>query len=723
MTSSSLEGFPLDPSKCNNLSLEEKRGLVHEISQWSNGAPEILRSWSRRELLKILCAEMGKERKYTGLTKPKMIEHLLKVVSENKSTKRKDAADLESQPSPTNNNQSTSKRQRKTDNPSRIPPIEVLNNSNRDMDSNIYCQNLACKAALHQNDAFCKRCSCCICYRYDDNKDPSLWLVCSSEPPFEGDSCGMSCHLECAIKHERSGIPKDEYHRVSLNFVCSCWRKQLLTAKDTRRVDVLCYRVHLSQKLLLGSGKYRKLNEIVETAAKKLEAEVGSIAGSPVKMGRGIVNRLSSGPDIQKLCACAVESLDCILSSSILQDLQSPKAQDSSLAPPALIRFENVSDTSLTFILGANDESVEEIVGYNLWHRKANMINYSPDPTCTLFVPNSNFLLSDLSPATEYVVKVVPFNSIRKLGTSEVRFATSGAVGNIANTLVAERDESPTTNSSSLCCLSNPSSEGDESNNNSAYRERVGDLSGKGIEEMPGDSISALDEERTTWEVGSVHDLTIKTETHRNSLTPTTSQNITDIPKPKCVSPEGQFVKELSTGNGSNCSGRNDLEIVPYVRGSDADLVIVPSKTGITKDSPGSSVRPEHSDDELHNGSGKPGKVTEVGSSTKKKSKARLGEDFHIDGSIEKEYALCVKTIRQLECEGYLEKTFRLKFLTWYSMRATPEEKRVVKVFVDTFVDDPQCLAGQLIDTFSDDINSKRPPGVLRNGFCMRLFH
>ena len=46
-----------------------------------------------------------------------------------------------------------------------------------------------------------------------------------------------------------------------VNDLLGCWRKQLMMAKDTRRVDILCYRVSLSQKLLNGTEKYQKLQE------------------------------------------------------------------------------------------------------------------------------------------------------------------------------------------------------------------------------------------------------------------------------------------------------------------------------------------------------------------------------------------------------------------------------------------------------------------------------
>lgn len=93
-----------------------------------------------------------------------------------------------------------------------------------------------------------------------------------------------------------------------------------MMAKETRRVDILCYRLSLSQKLLHGTEKHQSISKIVHEAVKKLEDEVGPLTGVPVKMGRGIVNRLSSGPEVQRLCACALESLEKVISSTILSN-------------------------------------------------------------------------------------------------------------------------------------------------------------------------------------------------------------------------------------------------------------------------------------------------------------------------------------------------------------------------------------------------------------------
>lgn len=90
----------------------------------------------------------------------------------------------------------------------------------------------------------------------------------------------------------------------------------MITARDTRRVDILCYRIFLSQKLLTGTKHYQKVCVIVDEAMKKLETDVGPFSGLPVKMARGIVNRLSSGPEVQRLCSTAIELLDSIPSDS-----------------------------------------------------------------------------------------------------------------------------------------------------------------------------------------------------------------------------------------------------------------------------------------------------------------------------------------------------------------------------------------------------------------------
>ncbi|KAG8639566.1 VIN3-like protein 2 isoform X2 [Manihot esculenta] len=726
----SFEGSALDPSKCSKLSMDEKRELVYQLSKYA-GASEMLQSWSRQDILQILCVEMGKERKYTGLTKLKIIEHLLKIVSEKKAGECEvtTGVETESSPAPV---QRSSKRQRKTDNPSRLTVsvnCTAASNGGSDLGNTVYCKNSACRATLKQGDAFCKRCSCCICYKYDDNKDPSLWLTCSSESPFQGVACGMSCHLDCALRHESSAIGKDGYDGSfrcvacwKVNDLLGCWRKQLMMAKDTRRVDILCYRVSLSKKLLNKTGKYQKLYNIVDEAVKKLEAEVGPLTGLPVKMGRGIVNRLSSGPEVQKLCAFALESLDKMLSSTVAHPFPDPIIRDINATVMTMVRFEDVNATSLIVVLGSEDPSPSAIVGYTLWHRKTQDTDYPTEPTCTLFVPNTRFVVTGLSPATEYHFKVVSFNDVRReTGMFEVQCCTRDEVPNCS-----ERSQSPATNCSSL---SNPSSVEDETNHNAPCGNHIvnradnyhnyckdsdkivsanvsnGVIISSGSGASGGttaDAVPLLDEERA---------MQVATLLPSSDMQKLQNKHLL----------EDQIVDDISTDDGSGTPVQTGLECVPFVGNSEASLPITPCKLEIVKDVQGRNARSKSSNKDLSNGTGK-GEEPQDGSTSRKRSGERRDEECMADGHSDRDFEYNVKVIRWLECGGHIEKNFRQKFLTWYSLRATPQEIRVVKAFVDTFIQDPASLAEQLVDTFSECISSKKS-SVVPSGFCMKLWH
>ncbi|XP_044464051.1 VIN3-like protein 2 isoform X2 [Mangifera indica] len=715
------------------MSMEEKRELVYELSKRSHVASELLQTWTRQEILQILCAELGKERKYTGLTKLKIIENLLKLVSEKNSGEREVKTEAELLSSPFSS-QRASKKQRKIENPSRLPvPVNepAINTGGNDIVNAIYCKNSACRATLRVEDAFCKRCSCCICHQYDDNKDPSLWLTCSTEPPFEGESCGMSCHLECALKNERSGIGKGRcfpgldgsFYCVScgkVNDLLGCWRKQLMVAKDTRRVDILCYRVSLGQKLLHGTDKYQSLSKIVDDAIKMLEAEVGPLTGLPVKMGRGIVNRLSSGPEIQKLCASALQSLEEMISNTILPN---PARKDSNLIVPNMVRVEDVHATSLTVVLGSEDPSPVINISYSLWHRKAHE-DYPVRPTCTLFSPNPRFAVTGLTPATDYQFKVVSLVGTKELGKCEVWFSTDSTRADVTNP-ITERSHSPATNYSSL---SNSSSVEDETNNVTLARDQNDDrvdnyftyckdtdkvasahISDEAVDcdvlvegATPPDAVSLLEEERAINIDGSMPNSDVRKLENKHL-------------------PKGQFIEEMSTDNGLDNPVPTGMECVPYVGTSEASLPITPCKIEILKDGQGRNARSKSSNEDMENRIGK-GDEPQDNSTSKKRSAERKEKECTVNGASDRDFEHCVKVIRWLECEGHIERNFRQKFLTWYSLRATSQEVRIVKVFIDTFVGDPASLAEQLVDTFSDCISSKRS-SVVPAGFCMKLWH
>ncbi|KAH0915480.1 hypothetical protein HID58_029926, partial [Brassica napus] len=631
-----------DSSKCSEMSVEEKRQLVYELSkQSSHLAPEVLQAWSRQEILQILCAEMGKERKYTGLTKVKIIETLMKIVSE------KNAGECDENKKKRDSDcclpvQRSAKRPRKVDNPTRyVAPTSINNGSGEEKTT--YCKNLACRAVMRQEDAFCRRCSCCICRKYDENKDPSLWLTCSSDPPFEGGSCGSSCHLECAFESEKSGLAKRSeeccFYCVSCgkpNSLLECWKKQLTIAKEARRVDILCYRLLLVQKLVKGSSKYRNVCEAVEKAVKCLEADVGPLT---MKMGRGIVNRLNSGPDVQKLCSSALESLQTL-------ETKPPEisADTATTVPPTKIRFEDVNATSLTVILASNEvDSPANIVHYSIWHRKVTEKEYQEKSTCTLFTPNARFVVSGLAPASEYCFKVVSFSGTRELGVDVINVVTRSP---------EERSESPLTNCSTLS--SNPSSVEAESNN--------------GKKDSP--------------------------STEENAAKRTVESDLVEAEK--------------------NVEGVVLLDEVEEEAVQDKNVAVT------TTNGNSSPVTPFKSDQT---------KNRQVRNKKLVKDNGNNGDHHSANGGAESGLEHCVKIIRQLECSGHIEKDFRQKFLTWYSLRATPQESRVVKIFIDTFTDDPVALAEQLVHTFSDRVSVKRSAigggasAVVQSGFCMKLWH
>ncbi|KAK8543598.1 hypothetical protein V6N13_076401 [Hibiscus sabdariffa] len=717
--------------------MDEKRELVYELSKRTSRASEMLQSWSHQEILQILCAEMGKERKYTGLTKLKIIENLLKIVAEKNSGDHEGVMDPELQSSPTNG-QKTSKRPRKADHPCRLPVLVndlPINNSGNDITNAIYCKNSACRASLRQEDTFCKRCSCCICYKFDDNKDPSLWLICSSEPPFQGNSCGMSCHLECALKHEKSGLRNDKRHAgLDGSFYCvacgkvndllGCWRKQLMAAKDTRRVDILCYRVSLGQKLLNGTQKYLKLSEIVDEAVKKLEAEVGPLTGVPVKMGRGIVNRLSSGPEVQRLCSSAVELLDKMIFDTISNSSPDLSLPGSSSKLPAIVCFEDVRSTSLTVTVGS-EETPDDVIGYTLWHRKVQDRDYPIKSTCTLFVPNRRYVVTGLTPATEYYFKIVFFNGTREYGPWEVPILTACSGNEVPSCPVMGRSQSPATNCSSL---SNPSSVEDETNNNAPYSDQNDDRAENyvtyckdtdkiiptnlsegatnctvlGEDGIPADEVSLLGVDLAMEIVGPMPD-----------------SGVVNVEKK--LTSEDPINEETNTDNGSDAPAQTGTEFVPFVGCSEAGLPATPCRMEIVKDGQGRSGRCISSNKDPENGTGK-GEDPHDRSSSKRRNGERRDEECVENGVSEMDFEHCVKVIRWLECKGHIEKNFRQRFLTWYSLRATPQEVRIVKVFVDILSADPASLAEQLVDTFSDCISSKKTSAVPA-GLCMKLWH
>ncbi|XP_010539427.1 PREDICTED: protein VERNALIZATION INSENSITIVE 3 isoform X2 [Tarenaya hassleriana] len=597
---SSVEG------ECGKLCLDERIELIHALSMKKpDEAYKRLQSWSRREILEMLRAT-GNERKYSSLTKPKLIENLLDLLSGRRNSEGK----------------------QKTDG-----------------SESVCCKNSACRAVLGWEGEFCKRCSCCVCLKYDDNKAPSLWLTCGSELLSEGEGCGLSCHLECALEHENSGIGRDgDRGRLDGGFYCvSCgkendlisWRKQMTVAKETRRVDILSYRVYLGQKLLRGTIKYRELSSFMDEAMMKLEVDVGPL---PLKMAaRGIVNRLSSGPCVQELCSSALASLDKMLSHS---------AQDR-----VGIRVEDVQTRSITFSLDCDDSSSSPqtaIRGFRLFCRKSTDQRYLTQPTCVAYLPDIKATITGLDPATEFSLKAVAFNAGGAIGASELQFSTLGEGDEASDLKISERSQSPLTNSSGL---SNPSSVDDELNNIAVGR------SGKMGE-------SDLEE------------------------------------------------GGLLVGQFKNTK-RHDKRVQ-----AEGDLPVTPRKT----DTQGKKKRTKRFKSDTETGPTMTEECAKRSTTTKTKGYTD-NRVYNANGVPDKDFEHIVKTIRCLEQEGHIDKSFTERFLAWYGLRATHRGVRTVKLFVETFKEDLASLGEQLVDTFSECIVSNRSTAVVPAGICLKLWH
>ncbi|KAJ1261588.1 hypothetical protein BS78_09G041800 [Paspalum vaginatum] len=546
------------------------------------------------------------------------------------------------------------------------------------------CKNLACKAVIPSEDSFCKRCSCCICHKFDDNKDPSLWLVCSSENDSKN-CCGSSCHIECAFRHKRVGC-FDLEQTIHLDGSYSCascgkisgilgyWKRQLVIGKDARRVDNLCQRIYLSYRLLEGTSHFKELHAIIKDAKAKLESEVGPLDGMSAKNARGIVSRFSAGIDVQKLCSTAIQRADEWLSSPDLH------LQDS-LPAACRFKFVDITSSSLVVILKEASSS-DNIQGYKLWYWKGRE---QPSMEKPVILPKDErkILIYDLIPCTEYSFRVISFTDDGVLGHSEsrcrteskeifVKRATQNAVGGATQTQQRDRSQSFKSTGFKIRDVWKKFQEsGDAEGCSEGFCEDIHEGSW---------SRSATDTElsgacrKLRFKPSSVPDLNV------------------EVPGPMDYTTENHYYSKKGLVR-SNESG--DSETCPI---------------GQTTEPPAVESRPV-------------GKVNMAqvdryeknGASAICREKELSGTTRQLDG----DYEHCVMAIRKLECDGHIENSFRMKFLTWYSLRSTDQERKAVTTFVKTLSEDPSSLAEQLIDSFGEIVNCK----MAKTSFCNKLWH
>ncbi|KAD6795104.1 hypothetical protein E3N88_06000 [Mikania micrantha] len=464
------------------------------------------------------------------------------------------------------------KQNRKGDNPVRISLTE--SNGDTKFSDTWICKNSACRAVLSVADTFCKRCSCCICHLFDDNKDPSLWLECTSDSS-NGESCGLSCHIECALQHRKVGV------------------------------------VNLGELMQL-DGSY---------------------------------------------CCASCEG---------------------SLPAACKFIFEEVTATSVVLVLIELSTALSnDIIGFKLWYSKTTEPTHTKDPVRTFPRSQRRILISNLQPCTEYMFRVVSYTETGDLGHSEAKCFT-GSVEII---------------------YKNPNSVMVPHNEGTSGTKDVESDSGFRVRELGKILRLAWAQERGYLDGISGADLSgfskvIKPETPKSDeLGPDLNGldlNVATVPdlNEEIAVPIDSF-RDENTGEPDNGSGESENWAHHRSNGE------------VSRKRPASTNEETHDcDSTLINGS-------------------PLGDRKRGPGGLDENFEYCVKIIRWLECQGYIKQEFRLKLLTWFSLRSTEQERRVVNTFIQTLIDDPCSLAGQLVHSFADIINTKRP----RNGFCSLLWH
>ncbi|KAF9662494.1 hypothetical protein SADUNF_Sadunf18G0058900 [Salix dunnii] len=702
-------------------STPEKNGNSDDASRSPELLQEFLKSGPKKELLRTC---LDKDKKQTASSKSKMTE-LMKTG--NKTSKKQETKKASSSP---NNQLSIKKQQRKGENPMRLVPSSEQSPDFGCSNSWI-CKNSACRAVLSIDDTFCKRCSCCICHLFDDNKDPSLWLVCTSESG-QGDSCELSCHIECALQREKVGVVDlGQLMQLDGSYCCaSCgkvsgilgsWKKQLLIAKDARRLDVLCYRIYLSYRLLDGTSRFKELHEIVKNAKAKLEIEVGPVDGVSAKMARGIVSRLSVAGDVQKLCSLAIEKADEWLTTITSGN---PNCREDSLPAACRFLFEEVKSSSVVIILiELSTASSADIKGYKLWYCKSREETHAKEPICVFPRSQRRILISNLQPCTEYTFRIVSYTETGDTGHSEAKCFTKSIeiIYKNPNPSVARNSKKENTITGGCTSSYNRDSETTTGVNSAGFKVRdLGKILHLAGAQQQGcfEGFCCADTEKSCGASKLVKPQT--SEDPVPSVSHGLDLNVVSMP---------DLNEELTPPFESSRDEDNGCTLEHAIEADDDAASHEVEKNGLAR-SHGSG----DSQTWMH---GPSGEVPTVDSRSElcRKRAAHTNEDLHdcdstlINGSpfhvssgsgyLDENFEYCVKTIRWLECEGHINQEFRLKLLTWFSLRSTEQERRVVNTFIQTLIDDPNSLAGQLVDSFSDIISSKRP----RNGFCGKLWH
>lgn len=497
------------------------------------------------------------------------------------------------------------------------------------------------------------------------------------------------------------------------------------------------------------TSRFKELHEIIKEAKAKLETEVGPVNGSSSKMARGIVSRLSVATDVQSLCSIAIEKADewlltktsklpnssgtisyfTLQGGIILRQIEVKSTlfvilsrcyflPEGSFPAACKFLFEEVTSSSVVIVLiEVSTASSEDVKGYKLWYCKAREDTYTKEPVSVFPRTQRRILISNLQPCTEYSFRIVSYTEASDVGHSEAKCFTKSVeiIHRKSNSVAGHKRKV------------NQDTGGTSGSKESYY-------TGKDIEFDSGFKVRDLGKIlRLAWaqqqgclkgfsgpaSAKCCESCTVKPEPVQEERKPSTSRqldlNVSSVP---------DLNEELtpSSRDEDNC-----CTLEQTVEADDDATSHGIERNGLS--------RSHGSGDSQNWNQGKNGDASVVDSQMedcRKRGSSNNGDTHDSDstlingspirirtGGLDENFEYCVKIIRWLECQGLIEKEFRLKLLTWFSLRSTVQERRVVNTFIQTLIDDPSSLAGQLVDTFSEIASSKRP----QNGFCCKLWH
>ncbi|MED6112776.1 hypothetical protein PIB30_064738 [Stylosanthes scabra] len=503
----------------------------------------------------------------------------------------------------------------------------------------------------------------------------------------QGDYCGLSCHIECALQHEKVGVvDHGQLMQLDGGYCCAscgkvtgilgCWKKQLTIAKDARRVDALCYRIYLSYRLLDGTLKFKELHELVQEAKAKLETEVGPLNGGSAKMARGIVSRLPIAGDVQKLCTLAIEKADSWLASV---PNVNPDSREGSLPAACKFVFEEVTASSVKIILlEVSNVVAEDSKGYKLWYYKSREESHTKDPVSVIPRSQRRVLISNLQPCTEYTFRIVSYTDTGDLGHSEAKCFTKSieVIHNVPPSVAMVRKRE---NLQIGASTSGSKIEPNRTMKDSGFKVRdLGKILHLAWAQEQGylEDFCCADMKTCCGQSEMVKPKI--PEEQLPSVSRGLDLNVVSVP---------DLNEELTPPFESSRDEDNGCTLMQAVEADDDAASHDLEKNGIAR-SHGSG----DSQTWIHRPTGEVPAVDSLIDVARKRI-ASTNEEIHdcdstlingspvriTDGSssLDENFEYCVKVIRWLECEGHIKQEFRLKLLTWFSLRSTEQERRV----------------------------------------------